>query len=64
MKKYIYKICTNIEWNNALLKQVYCGSEVDIRDKYIHFSSAEQVQETLRLHFFKKNKFIFIKSIH
>jgi uncharacterized protein (DUF952 family) len=51
MDALIYKICPRGEWQAALDDGVYRGSEVDRRDGFIHFSSAMQVEETLRRHF-------------
>ena len=42
----IYKICTASEWREAEQAGVYCGSAVDHRDGFIHFSTAEQAVET------------------
>ncbi len=36
---------------NAKSAGVFEGSGIDLRDGYIHFSTAEQAQETARLHF-------------
>jgi uncharacterized protein (DUF952 family) len=51
MGALIYKICPRTEWEAALATGVYQGSEVDRRDGFIHFSSKDQVDETLRKHF-------------
>lgn len=42
----IYKICTAAEWREAEHNGVYRGSEVDKKDGFIHFSTAEQAAET------------------
>jgi uncharacterized protein (DUF952 family) len=42
----IYKICTAAEWHAAEHAGVYSGSAVDRQDGFIHFSTAEQAQET------------------
>ncbi|MGE3333298.1 MAG: DUF952 domain-containing protein [Rhodospirillaceae bacterium] len=47
----IYKILRRDEWRAAQQAGVFEGSGIDIRDGYIHFSTAEQSQETARLHF-------------
>jgi uncharacterized protein (DUF952 family) len=47
----IYKICRAAEWQEAVRAGLYRGSPVDVRDGYIHFSTAEQVAETLARHF-------------
>jgi len=47
----IYKICPPSAWREAERAGVYSGSADDERDGFIHFSTAEQVEETLRRHF-------------
>lgn len=47
----IYKILRRDEWAAAQTAGVFEGSGIDHRDGYIHFSTAEQAQETARLHF-------------
>ncbi len=50
-KKNIYKICDQETWRIAQKKGIFKGSGIDLTDGFIHFSTAEQVQETARLHF-------------
>ena len=47
----IYKICPAVLWHEAERAQNFRGAEIDLRDGYIHFSTAEQVAETAALHF-------------
>ena len=47
----IYKICSASEWRDAERAGVFSGSDVDCRDGFIHFSSAEQAAETAAKHF-------------
>lgn len=47
----IYKIVTKAEWDEAEKAGVFKGAPVDLADGYIHFSTAEQVQETAAKHF-------------
>ena len=47
----IYKICTESEWAGAETQGAFTGSPVDLADGFIHFSTAEQVEETARRHF-------------
>ena len=49
--KTIYKICTIAEWSAALFKGEFEGSDVDLADGFIHFSTADQVRETAARHF-------------
>jgi uncharacterized protein (DUF952 family) len=48
----IYKICPASAWREAERQGVFLGSPVDLRDGFIHFSTAAQVEETARKHFF------------
>jgi uncharacterized protein (DUF952 family) len=42
----IYKILSTGEWDVARETGVFAGSAVDLADGYIHFSAADQAQET------------------
>lgn len=46
-----YKILGRDEWERARAAGVFHGSAVDLRDGYIHLSTAGQAAETARLHF-------------
>jgi uncharacterized protein (DUF952 family) len=48
----IYKITPASAWREAERQGVYKGSSDDLRDGYIHFSTASQVAETARKHYF------------
>ncbi len=56
----IYKICDQIEWRAAERAGAYHGSEVDVRDGYIHFSTAEQARRTAALHFSGRTELMLI----
>jgi uncharacterized protein (DUF952 family) len=47
----IYKICPASAWREAERQGVYRGSADDIRDGFIHFSTASQVAETACKHY-------------
>ena len=47
----VYKICDVDLWEKAKSQGYFIGAEIDLRDGFIHFSTAEQLGETLRLHF-------------
>lgn len=51
MATLLYKICPRADWETAAAEGVYRGSAVDLRDGFIHLSTAEQVEETLLRHF-------------
>lgn len=47
----IYKVVPRAMWVEALNAGHFGGGPVDLRDGYIHLSTADQVEETVRLHF-------------
>ncbi|MEA2889929.1 MAG: hypothetical protein QOI05_722, partial [Bradyrhizobium sp.] len=48
----IYKICPASAWREAERRGAFGGSADDLRDGFIHFSTAPQVAETAKKHFF------------
>ena len=61
MHRYIYKIAARTLWNEAEQRGVFSGAEIDIRDGYIHFSSQDQVAETLALHFAGQSDLVLVE---
>ncbi len=51
MTKTIYKILTAHEWRDAVRSGSYAGSADDVRDGFIHFSTAEQLGGTAAKYF-------------
>lgn len=47
----VYKICPRASWAEAQASGRFIGAPVDRADGFIHFSTAEQVEETARRHF-------------
>jgi uncharacterized protein (DUF952 family) len=47
----LYKICPVSLWREAERNGVFRGSAVDLRDGFIHFSTAAQAAETAAKHF-------------
>jgi uncharacterized protein (DUF952 family) len=56
----IYKICNQTEWNLASATGFYTGSAHDIRDGFIHFSTASQLAETAAKHFSGQSDLVLI----
>jgi uncharacterized protein (DUF952 family) len=56
----IFKILRRSEWVKALREGVFVGSEVDLRDGYIHFSTADQVVETARKYFSGQSDLVLV----
>ena len=51
MASIIYKICPEPLWREAESAGRFDGAPIDLADGYIHFSGADQVQETAAKHF-------------
>jgi uncharacterized protein (DUF952 family) len=49
--EFVYKIATEIGFAPARKAASFAGMPIDAKDGYIHFSTAAQLAETLRLHF-------------
>lgn len=47
----VYKIISQQLWQEAREHGVFRGAAIDLRDGFIHFSTATQAVETARLHF-------------
>jgi uncharacterized protein (DUF952 family) len=47
----IYKLVSRADWEAAEASGVFNGAAIDIADGFIHFSSAEQVEETAARYF-------------
>jgi uncharacterized protein (DUF952 family) len=60
MQNCIFKICSASEWSAATSNGVYVGSGDDLRDGYIHLSTAEQTSETARKYFANCNDLLLI----
>ena len=56
----IYKICPASDWREAERKGVYRGSADDLRDGFIHFSTAAQVAGTAAKHFAGQTSLLLI----
>lgn len=51
MDKTIYKIVPRELWQEARKAGLFKGAPIDLKDGYIHFSTAAQAIETAKLHF-------------
>ena len=57
----IYKICPVALWREAVRDGLFRGSEADLRDGFIHFSSAAQVEETAAKHFAGQSGLVLLR---
>jgi uncharacterized protein (DUF952 family) len=49
--EFVYKIATEAAYAPTRSQSAFVGMPIDLKDGYIHFSTAGQLRETLRLHF-------------
>ena len=59
--KFIYKICSKVELENAKNKNQFLGSKKDLEDGFIHFSGEEQVEGTLKKYYLNQKDLILLK---
>jgi uncharacterized protein (DUF952 family) len=57
----IFKICAAALWRQAEQSGVFRGSPADLRDGFIHFSSAAQVAETAAKHFAGERDLLLVR---
>jgi uncharacterized protein (DUF952 family) len=57
----IYKIAAVADWDAARIKGRFEGAAIDLRDGYIHLSTAAQAQETARIHFAGQAGLVLLK---
>ena len=56
----IYKILPRAEWEAACEAGTFLGSAIDIKDGFIHFSTADQWRETLEKHFAGQSDLVMV----
>ena len=56
----IYKICDAAVWRAAERAGEFAGAPVDLSDGYIHFSAADQVEETAAKHFAGQSDLVLV----
>ena len=56
----IYKICSRDAWQQAIEIGTFTGAAIDLRDGFIHFSTAHQVRETAAKHFSGQNDLVLV----
>ena len=50
-KNLIFKVVSAKEWSVATEQGEFLGAAIDLTDGYIHFSTADQLRETVEKHF-------------
>lgn len=57
----IYKLCSRAEWSAALAAGAYTGSADDVRDGFIHFSTAAQLAATAAKYFAGRTDLVLVE---
>ena len=47
----VFKVCEEDDWESTKNEDFFLGSKTDRNDGFIHFSTLEQLKETLEKHF-------------
>jgi len=58
---YIYRALSEAEWAAAQAAGVYRGHEHDLRDGFLHFSTAAQLAETLARHYAGRPELVLLE---
>ena len=56
----IYKVLSRAQWADAQRDGAFRGAAIDLSDGFIHFSSAGQLQETVRRHFAARDDLVLL----
>ena len=59
-KSLIYKVVSAKEWSVATEQGEFLGAAIDLTDGYIHFSTAEQLRETVEKHFASQTDLLLV----
>lgn len=59
--KFIYKICSKSELEEAKTKNKFEGSKKDLEDGFIHFSGEDQVEGTLKRYYTDQKELVLLK---
>ncbi|MDA9703147.1 DUF952 domain-containing protein [Paracoccaceae bacterium] len=51
----VFKVCEEDDWKSIEKERFFLGSKTDRSDGFIHFSTSEQLEETLTKYFMSKS---------
>ena len=57
----VFKVCEKDEWEIVKNNEFYEGSNSDKRDGFIHFSTSDQLNQTLERYFKSKNSLYLLE---
>ena len=57
----VFKVCEEDDWESTKNEDFFLGSKADRSDGFIHFSTSEQLEETLKKHFKSKSPLFLLE---
>ena len=57
----VFKVCEENDWESTKNSDFFVGSKTDRSDGFIHFSTSEQLKETLEKHFKSKSSLYLLE---
>ena len=57
----VFKVCEKDDWESIKNEDFFLGSKTDRSDGFIHFSTSEQLEETLKKHFKSKSPLFLLE---
>ena len=57
----VFKVCEEDDWGSTKNEDFFLGSKTDQSDGFIHFSTSEQLEETLKKHFKSKSPLFLLE---
>ena len=57
----VFKVCEKNEWEILKQKDFFEGSKIDKKDGFIHFSTSEQLRDTLEKYFKAKSQLYLLE---
>jgi len=61
MNNRIYKVVSRQLWAEAETADVFHGAPIDLKDGFVHFSTADQVVETVAKHFSGQDDLLLVE---
>ena len=62
MKKFVYRVLFNKEWERFQKDRIYKGNELDKISGFLHLSNKQQLKKTINIHYKKKKQFSYFKN--
>ena len=57
----VFKVCEQDDWESTKNEDFFLGSKTDRNDGFIHFSTSEQLEETLEKYFKSKSSLYLLE---